>query len=174
VNEVLGSARITRVDSGRVEWCTPRVVLECVEAIDSIALDPCWSPRSLVQADECLSLEGGNDGLTYSWRSLGTGLVYVNPPYGAALKQWVPKILAEAEAGCEIVALLPNRTEAGWFADLHSACDAAVAWRGRLTFVGAPHSAMFGSAVFYFGERRKRFLSAFSERAYSIRSEAHS
>jgi hypothetical protein len=173
MNEVLGSTRRRKRNSGRVEWCTPLCVLNCVEAIDTIMLDPCWSPRSRVQADERLSVEGGNDGLAYPWHSLGSGLVYVNPPYGAALKQWVPKIIAEAEAGCEIVALLPNSTESAWFVQMHDACDAAVAWRGRLTVSGALSPAFFGSVLFYFGERRKRFLEAFSGRAYSIRPEAH-
>jgi hypothetical protein len=167
---VLGSKRITRVNSGRVEWCTPRVVLECVEAIDVIGLDPCNSPQSIIVARERFRVEDGEDGLTRSW--FGYGLVYVNPPYGRALKQWVPKILAEA-GDCEIIALLPNSTDSAWFGSMHSACDAAVAWRGRLKFSGSSAPAMIGSVLFYFGERRKRFLRAFSERAYSIRPEAH-
>jgi hypothetical protein len=43
--------------------------------------------------------------------------VFVKPPYGRALRLWVPKCRREAERGNAelVVALLPARTDCGWW-----------------------------------------------------------
>lgn len=53
------------------------------------------------------------DGLKMTWK----GKVYMNPPYGPALKLWVPKAVHEVECGNAemVVALLPAKTEVKWF-----------------------------------------------------------
>lgn len=168
IAEELGSTRRRKRSSGRVEWNTPRCVLDCVTKVARVGVDPCWNERSNVEADVPFSIDDGDDGLAAIWHTHG-GLVYVNPPYGQALKQWAPKIIAEAEAGAEIIALLPNSTETVWFRQMFDACQAAVCWRGRLTFDGAPAPAFFGSALFYFGQRPYAFVDAFSSRAYAIK-----
>jgi hypothetical protein len=171
VNDVqpeLGSTRRRKKqNSGRVEWNTPQVVIDCVTRLDEITLDPCWNPRSKVSAE--WSFDGTEiDGLKAQWHSWA-GLAYVNPPYGAALKQWVPKILEEAKVGAEIIALVPNSTETVWFRKLFMGCQAAMCWKGRLTFDGAPAPAFFGSAVFYFGHRPYAFADAFAGHAYCVK-----
>jgi hypothetical protein len=168
VNEELGSNRRRKRSSGRVEWNTPGVVLGCVAKLGPIGVDPCWNERSNVSAEVAFSVDDGDDGLSAIWHTHG-GLVYVNPPYGQALKQWVPKMIAEGNAGAEIVALLPNSTETVWFGKLFAACQAAACWRGRLTFDGATTPAFFGSALFYFGHRPYAFADAFSQHAYVIK-----
>lgn len=163
----LGSTRRRKRNSGRVEWNTPAVVLECVAKLGDIALDPCWNLNSRVKATAVV--DEACDGLAHNWERIADGLVYVNPPYGAALKQWVPKILDEAKAGAEIVVLVPNSTETVWFRKLFMGCQAAMCWEGRLTFDGAPAPAFFGSALFYFGHRPYAFADAFAARAYCVK-----
>jgi hypothetical protein len=171
VNDDMGSNRRRKRSSGRVEYNTPAVVLDCVERLDDIALDPCGNPRALTCERARNVFDERIDGLTQSWLSATErgGLVYVNPPYGSALKRWVPKMIAEAKAGCEIITLLPNSTESRWFCTLFDACDAALCWRGRLTFSGSPAPAFFGNALFYFGRRPHAFAAAFAEHAYPIK-----
>jgi hypothetical protein len=181
MTDEMGSNRRRKRSSGRVEWNTPQVVIDavCRVAPGGIALDPCWNARSLVQPRHTIDLERGGDGLALDWSFCG-GLVYVNPPYGAALsagtgkrpgkkKGWALKMMAEARAGTEIVALVPNSTETAWFRELFDACNAAVCWRGRLTFDGATTPAFFGSTLFYFGHRPYAFADAFSQHAYVIK-----
>lgn len=148
--------------SDRTDWNTPASLLTVVRRFaGELALDPCSGPGSIVQARSSYSPEGGSDGLALSWAT-GPGVVYANPPYGAAIGAWVEKAKAEAAAGVEIAMLVPARTDTAWF---HSGAEGAQAicfWRGRLRFLGAPSSAPFPSALLYWGPNRFRFADVFS------------
>lgn len=153
--------------SARDSWNTPPEVLDLVRKLGPIGLDPCSNPASLVGASQEWSLEGGQDGLALSW--LGYGLVFVNPPYGREIREWVLRCEMSAHDGAEIVALLPARTDARWWQQHVRTADALVFWAGRLRFLGAPSSAPFPSAVAYWGPRWLTFLSVFGERGHGVR-----
>lgn len=53
------------------------------------------------------------DGLAHPWH----GKVWMNPPYGNALRLWVPKAVSEVECdnAKEVWALLPSKTEVRWW-----------------------------------------------------------
>lgn len=187
-------------------WLTPPVVVDLLVALcgeDGVALDPCSHPLSLVPARERwfgpikdpLGHAAPNDvdGLTRDWPL--DGVTYVNPPYGRALVSrtvgWTQKIQAEADRGCEIIALVPARTDTAWWVQMHPTCW--LAWEGRLIFLEpaedwiaregrraaekrrAPRpapaevypglvrgdSATFPSALLYFGHRRAAFAATF-------------
>jgi len=54
------------------------------------------------------------DGLAHPWNA---DAVFCNPPYGPALRQWIPKAVAEVEIGNArvVVALVPAKTEVRWW-----------------------------------------------------------
>lgn len=143
--------------SARDDWCTPPEVLDRVRRVGQIGLDPCWNPNAITDAGT--RLEGRNtDGLSVPWS--GHGLVYVNPPYGRKIGKWVRKCCDEARDGVEIIALLPARTDTRWFP---WDATALAFWRGRLTFLDAPHPAPFPSVLAYWGPQGFLFETVFSD-----------
>lgn len=148
------------LSSESVEWYTPENVLDLVRTVGPIGLDPCAPlDKSNPTGARCVYTSEDN-GLVRDWR--GCGLVYVNSPYGRALPAWTEKIAREAAAGCEIIALLPARTDTRWWQEHVVTAHALCFWRGRLKFRGAPAPAPFPSAIAYFGPRRGRFCDVFS------------
>jgi phage N-6-adenine-methyltransferase len=144
------------------EWYTPKEILDSViEVFGEIDLDPCSNNKDSpnVPANSHFTYE--DNGLTREWK----GTVYMNPPYGREIVDWVDKLLSEWEKGnIEAIALVPARTDTAWFAklDAHPWC----AVRGRLKFSNNPNSAPFPSAVFYLGRDEDeagpdRFVSVF-------------
>lgn len=152
------SLNAAMMTSTRPDWNTPANVIELVNAVfvDGIGLDPCSNDQSLVDAAFAYNKDRGGNGLLCSWSEYGA--VYVNPPYGREIGQWVDKCAAESRADrdLEIIALLPARTDAKWFQRLWR-CDALCFWRGRLKFLGAPSSAPFPSVLAYWGMNRSKF-----------------
>lgn len=102
-------------------WLTPPHIIEALGEFD---LDPCGFPgwptaRSII----CLP----EDGLTASWH----GRVWLNPPYGAEVWQWLAR-LAEHGQG---IALLFARTEtAGFVREVWGKADGLLFLDGRLHF----------------------------------------
>jgi site-specific DNA-methyltransferase (adenine-specific) len=91
------------------------------------------------------------------------GKVWVNPPYGRGLEQWVEKALMEsAEGRARLVAmLLPVRTDTKWFAELMGDRRVHIYFiTGRLTFEGQPAPAPFASMLVLIapGKRGEIFL----------------
>ena len=152
--------RAAMMSSERINWNTPENALHLVyRHMGQIDLDPCSNPESIVKAELALSLENGDNGLTQPWE----GRVYVNPPYGREISWWVLKCLRESKLPrcLEIIALLPARTDTGWFEECWKA-DAICFWKGRLTFLGAQHPAPFPSCLVYWGPQPERFYGIFS------------
>lgn len=147
--------RKTRMNAGLFssatpEWYTPGHILERVEAVfGQIDLDPCSNSHDPARANVPALAHWTIDdnGLMQPWH----GKVYMNPPYGDEIGNWVGRMIGAFETGeiIEAIALLPARTDTAWFQPLfaYTAC-----WiRGRLKFSGAENSAPFPSVVVYVG-----------------------
>jgi hypothetical protein len=148
VRRVMGS-------SASPEWYTPAPIVErVVETLGGVDLDPSWHPESPVRAREAYTPD--DDGLAQRW----TGRVFLNPPYGRAIDEWIAKLVAEYEAGAvtEAVALVPARVDTEWFRRLDPFPRCFV--YGRITFANAEHPAPFPSAVVYLGDNLGRFVEA--------------
>jgi hypothetical protein len=216
------------LSSERMDWNTPQCIVDGLNAMGGVALDPCSNANSIVGArvewklsERALELEAQvesvkeyykgfpnfrnpklnaidkakralaecladpaqtENGLRDPWGEIVTdlicaayqtkqepvSLVYVNPPYGSALADWAPKIAAEANAGLEIVALVPSRTDTDWFHTLWESARTTLLWKGRLKFLGAKYPAPFPSALFYFGKREEVFIKAFADKGIFI------
>jgi phage N-6-adenine-methyltransferase len=89
------------------------------------------------------------DGLAQDWAAeaaLLGGAVWMNPPYGRAIINWVAKADASAQAGATVVCLVPSRTDTRWFHD-HCAQYELRFVKGRLKFGDAKNSAPFPSLL---------------------------
>lgn len=162
-----GAAR-SRVllSSDHQAWNTPRVVLDALEPLGPIALDPCSNGTSIVGARVAWTL--ADDGLASSWaaciaRTKPRGFVYVNPPFNE-LDVWIARCAQEASAGCEVVALVPNRPDTAWMAGALESGATRGDWRGRVRFIGATNSAPFPIALLYWGPRVELFRAALRAR----------
>lgn len=144
--------------SESVEWYTPEhIVHAVVQVLGGIDLDPCSDgDGSLVPALKRLTKN--DDGFSVQWE----GRVYMNPPYGRAIGDWVSRLCEQYEKGgvTEAVALLPSRTDTSWFTRI--SCYRRCFIRGRLKFGDNPQSAPFPSMVVYFGKRPNAFAAAFA------------
>lgn len=106
------------------DWLTPP---EIIASLGRFAIDPCAHPKQFYRtADKMVSPP--KDGLVHGW----VGRVWLNPPYGSALKHWI-KRLSEHGNG---IALVPARTEVeSWFWPfIWEKADAILFIRGRLYF----------------------------------------
>lgn len=91
------------------------------------------------------------DALSHNWRR---ERIFINPPYGLGLKDWVAKAAGSVTLpACRVVMLLPARTDTRWFHDFiyerYTAVDrhSIRFLKGRLKFVGAAGSAPFPSMI---------------------------
>jgi hypothetical protein len=140
-----------------VEHYTPKKVLDLViDCLGTIDLDPC-SNREPYNVPATTHYTETENGLNQPW----TGKVFLNPPYGRVIDDWVSKLVSEFVAGAvtEAIALVPARTDTRWFDRFygHTVCF----WRGRLTFINNEGPAKFPSAIFYLGENETRFAQTF-------------
>lgn len=158
---VAGYMRFTRNDphfsSESNEWYTPQNIIDAAaQVLDGIAVDPCSNTGTPnVPASKHYTAE--DDGLSMNWN----GTVYMNPPYGRALKHWVRKFKLEHGKGRMTagIALLPARPGSDWFDEI-SEYDVSFI-RGRLRF-SEGNPAPFPSMCVYCGPDAARFLQVFS------------
>jgi phage N-6-adenine-methyltransferase len=131
-------------------WETPPEFLAVLyKVFKRFDLDPC-SPRRTrppVKARSYFTAE--DDGLSLPWH----GVVFVNPPYGRQLADWIAKARREVEHGNArvVVALIPARTDTQYWHE-HVATSADVYFlKGRLRFGEGSQSAPFPSALAIWG-----------------------
>ncbi len=152
-------------------WCSPKAVLDRVRRMGPIGLDPCSNGKSIVRAKTEWRGPPAVDGLAEPW--IGHGLVYVNPPYGRVINQWVAKCALEAMDGAEILALVPARPDTIWWSEAVVAHASSICfWKGRVTFLGASQGAPFPSAVLYYGARVAEFVAAFGDVGWCVDPKA--
>lgn len=159
------------VSSENGDWQTPAVVLDLVRELGGgvIALDPATVATNPVGASVWCTPQ--TDGLSFDWTRLAEGgLTFLNPPYGRAIVPWTRKLRLEGAAGCELVALVPARTDTAWWQDDITTAAAVCFWRGRLKFVGAKDAAPFPSALAYWGRRVEAFARVFGARGWITRA----
>lgn len=126
------------------EWPTPQGFFDATNAeFGPLELDPCATlenhkcPRYFTRAD---------DGLAQVW---SPARVWMNPPYGRQIGDWMRKAWEESKRGAFVVCLVPARTDTAWWHDY--AMNGSIRLiRGRLKFGGHRNSAPFPSALVVF------------------------
>lgn len=157
---------------------TPEWLLAPVREFGDIYLDPCAEPSNTVGAAVFFTFD--DDGLNRSWSDYHGCLVFVNPPYSRGqIMMWARKAVAEAlTRRADIMFLVPSDTSTRWFAYLRENCDSYCLLSKRVGFMRPDGSggyeplpgAKFGSAIFYFGQQRRRFTRVFSQYGHVLQS----
>jgi len=133
--------------SGKTDWETPLGLFNELNREFGFTLDVC---ATVENAKAYNFISPDLDALTITW----TGICWLNPPYGREISVWMKYAMSQATQGnCEVVCLVPARTDARWFWD--TARHGEIRFlKGRLKFVGAEHSAPFPSCLVIF----RRFM----------------
>lgn len=121
------------------KWLTERVRVGPFKG--KIDLDPATEPNNPVGAKKFFTIE--DDGLKQRWK----GTVWLNPPYGAAAKDFAEKAWAEAKKGCKIVMLLAVRPSSKWQQNLFQRADDILLLNKRVTFE-KPDGTKMGAPAF--------------------------
>lgn len=130
----------TAASSETDDWATPTDFYRTLDFEFGFRLDPCASADNAKCADY---FTVADDGLAQDW---SPGPVFMNPPYGDTIIEWVAKAWAEAGRGVLVVGLVPARTDTEWWHRYVIREDVRFV-KGRLRFGGSPNPAPFPSAV---------------------------
>lgn len=142
------------------EWYTPKgIVTPVLDVLGTIDLDPCSNSKTNPNVPATRVFTKDDDGLARDWE----GRVYMNPPYGRELVDWIHKLCSEHESGDvpEAIALVPSRTDTAWFRRMRPYPRCFLF--GRLSFSGHENSAPFPSMLVYLGPEKGKFVQAFRE-----------
>ena len=142
------------------EWYTPPEIVErAILVMGEIDLDPCSNSKESPNVPARRHFTINDDGLQWPWY----GRVYMNPPYGREIADWVEFLCESYEGGnvSEAIALVPSRTDTVWFRRFRKYPRCFI-W-GRLKFSNHDNSAPFPSMVVYLGENTQAFVEAFGD-----------
>jgi phage N-6-adenine-methyltransferase len=136
------------------EWPTPPSLFDALHREFGFTLDPC----ATVKNAKCRRFfSRTDDGLVQDWAG---ETVFMNPPYGRVIGQWMAKAHETSLDGTTVVCLVPARTDARWW-HLHVMRAAEIRFlRGRITFEGGKHPAPFPSAIVVFRQSKPALVSS--------------
>jgi phage N-6-adenine-methyltransferase len=132
--------------SATVNWSTPQSFFDQYNQKYQFDLDVCALPDN-TKCPVYFTTEV--DGL----KQPREGVVWMNPPYGREISNWIEKTFQEANrTKSTVVSLLPARTDTRWFQNnIYNKCGVEVEFvKGRLKFGDAKNSAPFPSMVVVF------------------------
>ena len=134
------------MSSATDQWGTPSDLFKELDTEFNFTLDACASPWNY-KVDNYYSEE--DNGLEQPW----TGVVWCNPPYGRAIRNWIQKGYESSVTGATVVMLIPARTDTTYWHDYVMRGDIRFL-KGRIKFVQpdgtAKDPAPFPSAVVIF------------------------
>ncbi len=142
------------------EWyTTPDIINLAIEVMGGIDLDPCSNSKESPNVPAQHHLTKEDNGLGYPW----FGRVYMNPPYGTAIAEWVDKLATEYEEGRveQAIALTPARPDTRWFRRLRDYPRCFMF--GRVKFNDHENSAPFPTMLVGLGCDRQQFINVLSE-----------
>lgn len=136
------------MSSNSNEWATPQDFYDELHKEFNFNLDPCSTHENRKCDNYYTKTE---DGLKQDW---GGYSVFVNPPYGREIREWVKKSYEESlKPNTQVVMLIPARTDTTYFHDYIYGKAEIRFIRGRLRFVKdgvEGESAPFPSMVVIF------------------------
>lgn len=122
-------------------WPTPQYFFDELNSEFGFTLDPCATADN-AKCPKFFTKE--TDGLTQDWSK---DTVFMNPPYGREIADWMRKAYEESQRGGTVVCLVPARTDTRWFHDYVNGKAEVRFVKGRLKFGDAANSAPFPSMV---------------------------
>jgi phage N-6-adenine-methyltransferase len=140
---------------GSEEWATPKELFDAVDKEFGFDLDAAAAEGNK-KVDNFISKE--EDGLATDWSERGS-VVWVNPPYGRQVKDWLIKAHEESLKGVTVVVLIFARTDTEWW-HLHANKAAEARFiKGRIYFEradGHKGPSTVPSVLLVFDEKRRR------------------
>lgn len=135
--------------SATVEWSTDPAVFAALDReFGPFDIDVCASPTNA----KCPRyFTTADDGLSQPW----TGKVWMNPPYGRGIHNWMRKAAEAGIRGSIVVCLVPARVDAAWWREATATASLVRIFPGRIRF-GAAGPAPFPSALIVFGPLARR------------------
>lgn len=134
------------MSSNSEEWATPQELFDILDSEFHFNLDPCANETN----HKCARyFTKETDGLSQTWG--GGDRVFMNPPYGKQIPNWVRKARESAEKnGALVVGLLPARTDTKWWRDVMEATEIRFI-KGRVKFGDSKQCAPFPSVIAVWG-----------------------
>lgn len=130
--------------SKTVEWPTPQGLYDELDDEFGFTLDPCATDENA----KCKKyFTEADDGLEQDW---GEEVIFMNPPYGPGIGNWMKKAHASSLKGATVACLVPARTDTRWWHDYAMNASEIKFVKGRLRFGAAANSAPFPSAIVVF------------------------
>ncbi len=130
--------------SATPEWATPQFLFDALNQEFGFTLDPSATPEN-AKCKRYFTKEV--DGLSQDWSD---EVVFMNPPYGKEIGNWMKKAYESAQQGATIVCLIPARTDTQWWHRYAMKGEIRLL-KGRLKFVGKTtghsNAAPFPSAI---------------------------
>ena len=123
------------------EWGTPPIIFEQLNKEFHFTLDAAASDANHKCSRYFTITENG---LHQNW---GQERVFLNPPYGKMIGQWMQKAYEESQRGALVVCLVHARTDTKWFHTWVYGKAEIRFVKGRLTFQGAKWNSPFPSLV---------------------------
>ncbi len=123
-------------------WATPQAFFDKLNSVYGFTLDACATHEN-AKCQFYFTKEV--DGLSKKW----SGTVWMNPPYGREIGDWMRKAYESSLGGATVVCLVPARTDTAWWHDYAMKGEIDFI-RGRLKFGDSKNSAPFPSAVVVF------------------------
>tara|TARA_R100000315_G_scaffold61963_2_gene41769 strand:- start:815 stop:1294 length:480 start_codon:yes stop_codon:yes gene_type:complete len=135
------------------DWATPQHFFDQLqEQFGVFTLDPCSNSSNYKVKNHFTEKD---DGLSQDWSGHN---VFMNPPYGRAIKDWLKKAYEESQTdGTTVIALIPARTDTRYWHDYVMKGEAIYFVKGRLKFGNGENSAPFPSAVVVFKKNLYNF-----------------
>lgn len=130
-------------------WATPQDFFNRLNEEFAFTLDPC-SDGTNNKCDLYFTKE--DDGLAQDWTHQ---TVFMNPPYGRVIGDWIRKAYEESERGATVVCLIPARTDTRYWHEYVMKAEEIRLVKGRLKFGDGKNSAPFPSAVVIFRNNTK-------------------
>lgn len=111
------------------EWATPQYLFKYLDDTYHYTLDPCCT-KETAKCKKFYTIE--DDGLAQDWSQ---DVVYVNPPYGRIIGQWIKKAYDESRRGATVVCLIPARTDTKYFYNYCIKASEIIFLTGRIKFI---------------------------------------
>lgn len=122
-------------------WSTPKDLFNYLNDRFHFTLDPCCLKETAL-CDKYYTPK--ENGLSHNWSN---EIVFMNPPYGKEIKEWVKKAYEESHKGALVVGLIPVRTDTIWWNNYVVGKAHILFLTKRLKFGAKKTNAPFPSAI---------------------------
>lgn len=148
VEEKPNTTMSVMTSSEDMTWATPQAWFDYLDLEFDFTLDPCCV-KETAKCDLFHTPE--TNGLVHSWKG---HRVFMNPPYGKDIIQWMKKAYEECiYNGVLTVCFVPARVDTEWWHEYAAKATEIRFPKGRVKFAGAEASAPFPVAVVVFRPR---------------------